>query len=259
MFLSALLIVSIYALATFFQQIDLLGNIHTLEKKENMNITKVIGNFVTNHSYIVETLKNNKISEDEKSVIPHSEEKLKDEIVSNEKFINQPQEKNFDESTCEKLVLEYLKKSLYASDSNSYQCIGRGKIATKEYFAFHFYKNSMYIISYYVDDNFNIFYKDIFSSELRQAGTEILYRNISLNFDSSHKIDKQNIIDLVNANIGNESSKYEIIYGGYYNVNDREMVYLYYYNDDDNIIEIYYDCNTQQLYYMTEVLEPKLE
>ena len=55
MFLSALLIVSIYALATFFQQIDLLGKVHILEKKENVNITKVIGNFVTNHSYIVET------------------------------------------------------------------------------------------------------------------------------------------------------------------------------------------------------------
>ena len=258
-FLSALLIVSIYALATYFQQIDLLGKVNVLEKKESIDITKVVGNFINSHSYIIETLKNNKIVEDEKTVLPQSEEKLKIETASIDKIDTQPQENTFDESTCEKLVLEYVKKSLYASDITSYQSIGRGKIANKEYFAFHFYKNTMYLISYYMDNNFNIFYKYIFSDELRQAGTENLYRNISLNFDNSHKIDKQNIIALVNAKIGNENSKYEIIYGGHYNVNDREMVYLYYYDDENNITEIYYDCNTQQLYYMTEILEPILE
>ena len=259
--LLALLIITTYTLAIFLKQVNVLAI------KENMDITKAIQNFVTNHSYLVETLKINKISEDEKTILPVSRENFSYETVSTEEIVNQPQEKIiiepqekiFEQSTCETIVLEYLKKSLYVSDVNSYQSVGRGKISNKEYFAFHFYKDNMYLISYYVDNNFDIFYKDIFSDELRHAGTENLYRNISLSFDSTNKLDKQNIIDMVNKNIGNEDSKYEIIYGGNYNVNDREMVYLYYYNDEGNIMEVYYDCIDEQLYCMTEILEPMTE
>jgi hypothetical protein len=250
--LCALLIVTTYALATFLQQISPLG------KKENIDISKIIQNFVNSHSYIVEALKVNKLSEDEKTILPLREEKLANGTFSEENIGNEPQAKIFNESTCKEIVLDYFKKSLYVSDVNSYQSIGRGNIATKDYFAFHFYNNDMYLISYYVDNNFRIFYRDIFSDELRQAGTESLYRNISLNFDNSNKINKQNIIDFVNKSLGNMDSKYEINYGGNYNVNTREMVYLYYYNDDNNIMEIYYDCNNQQLYTMTEILQPIL-
>lgn len=251
--LSALLIVTTYALAIFLKQINILG------KVENMDIDKAIQNFITNQSYVVEALKNNKISEDEKTILPRSEEKLKDGIIPREKIVKRPQVEIFDENTCKEIVFEYLKKSLYVSDINSYQSVGRGKIATKDYFSFHFYNNNMYLISYYVDNNFNIFYRDIFSDELRQAGTENLYRNITLNFNNSVKINEEIIIDLVNKNLNNGNGKYEIIYGGNYNINNREMLYLYYYNDDDNIMEIYYDCNNQQLYAMTEILQPILE
>ena len=251
--LCALLIVTTYALVIYLQQIN------TLIRKENIDITKTIQNFVTTHSYVLDALKNNKIKQDEKTVLPHNQEKLKDKPVAKTEVITQKQEIIFNESTCEERVLQYLKKSLYVSDVNSYQSIGRGKIDNKEFFAFHFYKDNMYLISYYIDSDFNIFYKDIFSSELRQAGTENLYRNISLNFDNTAKVDKQNIIDCVNETISTENNKYELIYDGYYNVNNREMVYLHYYNTDDNIMEIYYDCNTKELYYMTEILEPILE
>ena len=256
--LLALLVITTYALAIFLRQLNILAI------KENMDINKVIQSFVTNHSYLVETSKNNKIGEDEKTILPSGGEKLSFETISKEESISEPQEKIiiepeekiFEQSTCETAVLEYLKKSLYVSDVNSYQSVGRGIISNKEYFAFHFYKDNMYLISYYINSNFSIFYKDIFSNELRQAGTENSYRNISLNFDSSRKIDKQHIMNSVNKNIGNADGKYEVTYGGYYKVNNREMVYLYYYNDENNIIEIYYDCNDEQLYCMTEILEP---
>ena len=251
--LYALLIVTTFTLFMFFEQINVLGKI------ENIDIKKVIQNFADNHSYVVEALKNNKTSDDERTIIPQSKEELKDEMVYKEKLVNQDEEKIFDESTCKQLVLEYLKKSLYASEINSYQSIGRGKIANRDYFAFHFYKNNMYLISYYVDKNFNIFYRDIFLDKLRQAGTENLYRNISLNFDSAPKSKEQDIINFINETLHNENNKYEIIYGGYYNVNDRKMVYIYYYNDDDKIIELYYDCNSKELYCMTEILQSMSE
>lgn len=251
--LSVLLILTTYVLAIFLKQINILG------KVENMDIDKAIQNFIANQSYVVEALKNNKIIEDEKTILPRSEEKLKDETLPKEKIIKKSQEIFFDESTCKEIVFQYLKSSIYVSDINSYQSVGRGKISNKDYFSFHFYNNNMYLISYYVDNNLNIFYRDVFSDELRQAGTENLYRNITLNFNNSVKINEESIIDLVNKYLNNGNGKYEIIYGGNYNINNREMLYLYYYNDDDNIMEIYYDYNNQQLYAMTEILQPILE
>lgn len=251
--LCALLLVTTYTLFIFFEQINVLGKI------ENMDIKKVLQNFADNHSYVVEALKNDKTSDTEKTILPQSKEEVKDEFVYKEKFVTETEKKHFNESNCKELVLDYLKKSIYASEINSYQSLGRGKIANRDYFAFHFYKNNMYLISYYVDNNFNIFYRDIFSEKLRQVGTENLYRNISLNFDSAPKIKEQDIINFINENLHNENNKYEIIYGGYYNVNDKKMAYLYYYNDDDNIIELYYDCNSKELYCMTETLESMSE
>ncbi len=74
--LLALLVITTYALAIFLRQLNILA------MKENMDINKVIQSFVTNHSYLVETLKNNKIGDAEKTILPSSGEKLSFETVS---------------------------------------------------------------------------------------------------------------------------------------------------------------------------------